>query len=76
MLGIHLMFGLINLVVCNGKFFPSVAIIHIKVPLNGYSCIDKDIWVYFKNLLSFIAEAAEVTLVFPGGAHPPEDTSI
>ncbi len=40
-------------------------------------CIDKDICtVYFKNLLSFIAEAAEVTLVFPGGAHPLEHTSI
>ncbi len=37
------MFGLINLVACKGKFYPSAAIIHIKVPLNGYSCIDKDI---------------------------------
>ncbi len=31
-----MMFGLINLVVCNAKLYPSAAIIHIKVPLNGY----------------------------------------
>ncbi len=34
-----MMFGLINLVVCNAKFYPSAAIIHIKVPLNGYYCM-------------------------------------
>lgn len=71
MLGILLMFGLINLVMCNGKFDPSAAIIHIKVPLNGYYCMYRQ-----GHMLSFIAEAAEVTLVFPGGAHLLEHTSI